>query len=92
MSNIPLYKRDRGDSFTDTDLSITTGDKDDSESSHETIHSSSSQDIIKPVVPYAKWVIRKETQDSHAFIASAVLNPVTLERYVGNSRKYSTVP
>ena len=92
LSNIPLYKRDHGDSFIDADLSITTGDKDDSESSHDSFQNVSSPAIVKPVVPYAKWIICNEVQDTRVFIASAVLTPVTLDKYVGNSRKYSTVP
>lgn len=48
-----------------------------------------SDPISRTVVPYARWVPYERNPNSHVFIASAVLTNATLEKYIGNSRKYS---
>ena len=52
---------------------------------------SSSSSLSRTVVPYARWVPYESNPESHVFIASAVLTNATLEKYIGNSRKYSVV-
>ena len=48
-----------------------------------------SDPLNRTVVPYARWVPYERNPNSHVFIASAVLTNATLEKYIGNSRKYS---
>ena len=46
---------------------------------------------VRTAVPYARWVPYESDPETHVFIASAVLTTDTLEKYIGNSRKYSVV-
>ncbi|KAK8810310.1 hypothetical protein WA538_002885 [Blastocystis sp. DL] len=93
LSNVPLYKRDRGDELLegDTEPSVNKGTL-KTEVEHDTpIDTNTFPESIRSVVPSSKWIKRESTSSSHVFIASAVLTPITLEKYVGNSRKYSIV-
>ena len=44
---------------------------------------------IASVIPQAKWIACENVSSDHCFIASAVLTPLSLDHYVGTSRKYS---
>lgn len=96
LSNVPLYKRDHWDLEAE-EAGSTSKSAEDSKLQEITSDMNSSKSGITPtsinrtIVPHARWVPYERNPNSHVFIASAVLTNATLEKYIGNSRKYSVM-
>ena len=96
LSNVPLSKREKTTPLS-SDL-LHRGQSYNPESTPPCEYSSTSSvnDLtfkmqVISVIPQAKWVACENDATEHCFIASAVLTPLSLDHYVGTSRKYSVL-
>lgn len=93
LSNVPLSKREKSNSVLPEIQQSQKMPASDSVPSNGFTPLSENdlafQMQIASVIPQAKWVACENVSSDHCFIASAVLTPLSLDHYVGTSRKYS---
>ena len=96
LSNVPLSKREKTTSLSSDLLHRNQSYNPKSTPPCEYSSTSSVNDLtfkmqVISVIPQAKWVACENDATEHCFIASAVLTPLSLDHYVGTSRKYSVL-
>lgn len=96
LSNVPLSKREKSDKSIDQgekkviSALISSNNPNLPNQPPQPFGNCISEDLLV-LIPQAKWLSCVSEQSDHMFIASAVLTPLSLDRYTGSSRKYSVI-
>ena len=96
LSNVPLSKREKSDRSAEQGKRQTfnafVSPYNNSFNMLPLLHADNclSEDVLS-IIPQARWIACVSDSLDHTFIASAVLTPLSLDRYTGSSRKYSVL-
>lgn len=96
LSNVPLSKREKSDKSSEQEerkvisASISSHNPSLSNQPPQPFGNCISEELLV-LIPQAKWLSCVCEQSDHIFIASAILTPLSLDRYTGSSRKYSII-